>query len=221
MKKILVVEDEVHLNSVIYSYLEKRECIVVSAFNGQEAIDLFDESFDLVIIDLMLPIIDGYGVCKNIRETSDVFIVMLTALREEENKLRGYDYGIDEYVTKPFSLDVLYAKINAILSRNRTVKTDVFKGIELDRQKYKVYINKIDVHVTPKEFKLLTYLIDNRSIVLTREQITNHIWGYDYYGDVRVVDTHIKNLRKKIKSQGKYIKTVKGIGYTLEVENES
>lgn len=221
-KRILVIEDEILLNNAINKYFTSKGYEVISVYNGKEALELFDESLDLIMVDVMLPIVNGYEVCAEIRKKSDVHIIMLTALREEKDKLFGYEHGIDEYVTKPFSLDVLYAKVRAILSRNRnTDNSKILDGITLDEKAYKLYIDRVEIIVTPKEFKLLLYFINNINIALTRDQILNHIWGYDFFGDSRVVDTHVKNLRKKLGKKGKHIKTVKGLGYRFEVGSKN
>jgi len=221
-KKILIIEDEQRLNRAIGQYLHEQGYIVVSAFNGPEGLEAFDSTMDLVIVDVMLPIIDGYTVCQTIRRQSDVHIIMLTALREERDKLQGYEAGVDEYVTKPFSLDVLHAKIRAILSRSRGIQKECDDvDFKLDREACKLYINQDEVYITPKEFKMLAYFMDNQGVVLTRDQILNHIWGYDFYGNTRVVDTHVKNLRKKLGEKAKTIETVKGIGYRFEAKNEN
>jgi DNA-binding response OmpR family regulator len=193
----------------------------VEADNGKSAIEMFEENdIDLVILDVMLPMLDGWTVLRRIRQQSNVFVIMLTALEAEYDKLQGFELGADEYVTKPFSPKVLVARVKALLSRNPQylVSNKIVKGgLILDRDKHEVSLDGEKLVLTHKEFMILEYLMTNEKNALSREQILNKVWGYDFYGETRIIDTHIKNLRNKLKEQGSYIKTIKGVGYRFEV----
>lgn len=226
-KNILLVEDEPGIRKLILMYLRDEKFNVLEAEDGEEALRLFKAyKIDFVILDIMLPQLDGLRVCEYIRKTSDVPIVMLTAKTQEEDKLRGFEYGTDEYVTKPFSPKVLVARIKALLNR---VEGKVSKGnsifsvdgLTVNYITGKVAVDNTDVALTHKEFDLLVYLIQNRGVILSKDSILNSVWGYDYYGDPRTVDTHIKRLREKLNARSTYIVTVRGRGYSFEVKNEN
>lgn len=225
MKNILVIEDDKRTNEIICDYLETDNYNVFMAYDGLEALELFEkEDINLVILDIMMPKIDGFSVCRKIRQKSDVLIIILSARVDEDDKLMGFEFGADEYVTKPFSPKVLVARVNALLKRNiKTVQTHdyiVIGDLCIDKSGYRVTIKEKEIHMTIKEFSLLQKLIDNKGTVLTRDRLIKDIWGYDYFGDGRIVDTNIKTLRKKLGKYAKYIYTVIGVGYKFEVKNE-
>jgi DNA-binding response OmpR family regulator len=221
MKKVLVIEDEVKLNEIICDYLKGAGFEVESAFDGEEALDMFEyDDFDGVILDIMIPRIDGWSVCRKIRKHSGVPIIMLTARSDEDDKLMGFELGADEYVTKPFSPKVLVARVSRLLTRitetNVSLGGLTYEGIKVELDAHQVFVDDILLDLAPKEYDLLVYLIENKGIVLSRETILNKVWGYDFYGELRVVDSHIKKIRKKIAPYDKKIKTVVKVGYRLE-----
>ncbi|EGT5272032.1 response regulator transcription factor [Clostridioides difficile] len=215
---ILVIEDDSNIQELISEFLSAEGYQVDTANDGLEGIQKFKQgSYDLVILDIMMPNLDGYGVCKMIRKSSSVPIIFLTALNDEGDQLKGFDLECDDYITKPFSFNLLIKRIEAILRRsNKTIndKFIVFEKLKLDLNTYIAEIDGEPIELTLKEFNILKALIEKYPQVITREGLLDSIWGYDYYGDTRIVDAHIKNIRKKISLP--YIKTVKGIGYTLE-----
>ncbi|UWD47018.1 response regulator transcription factor [Clostridioides difficile] len=215
---ILVIEDDSNIQELISEFLSAEGYQVESANDGLEGIQKFKQgSYDLVILDIMMPNLDGYGVCKMIRKSSSVPIIFLTALNDEGDQLKGFDLECDDYITKPFSFNLLIKRVEAILRRsNKTIndKFIVFEKLKLDLNTYIAEIDGEPIELTLKEFNILKALIEKYPQVITREGLLDSIWGYDYYGDTRIVDAHIKNIRKKILLP--YIKTVKGIGYTLE-----
>ncbi|WLD28420.1 Sensory transduction protein regX3 [Clostridioides difficile] len=215
---ILVIEDDSNIQELISEFLSAEGYQVESANDGLEGIQKFKQgSYDLVILDIMMPNLDGYGVCKMIRKSSSVPIIFLTALNDEGDQLKGFDLECDDYITKPFSFNLLIKRVEAILRRsNKTIndKFIVFEKLKLDLNTYIAEIDGEPIELTLKEFNILKALIEKYPQVITREGLLDSIWGYDYYGDTRIVDAHIKNIRKKISLP--YIKTVKGIGYTLE-----
>ena len=220
-QSILIVEDEEKLREVLCDYFKSKGELPTEASDGIQALALLEErEFDVVLLDIMMPELDGFGVCRAIRRGSDVPIVFLTALSEEDDKLLGYELGADDYVTKPFSLSVLYAKLLALIKRNqRNVLTgDRMEagGITLDQARRKVWIGKREILLTPKEYTLLRCLMQNKNLVLSREQLLIKCWGYDYEGESRAVDTHIKRLREKLGDHASCIKTVIKAGYRLE-----
>ncbi|QVK20244.1 response regulator transcription factor [Mycoplasmatota bacterium] len=220
MLKVLIIEDEKPIREIIALEFGNAGFITLEAENGKEGIEMFiTESPDLVILDVMLPYFNGWTVLKKIREHSDTLVIMLTALSDEEDELSGFALGVDEYVTKPFSHKVLFERARALLKRSRVLTKENlnFGCISLSKNNRKVKVSNQDISLTPKEFILLEYLMQNNDITLTREQILDTVWGYDFFGDVRVVDTHIKNIRSKLGKNGNYVKTVKGIGYRFEV----
>lgn len=211
--KILIAEDEYRIRRLVKDYLKREEFEIIEAENGQIALEKFyEEKFDLLILDIMMPELDGWKVCKTIRKDSDIPIIMLTAKSEEEDHLRGYDIGASEYIAKPFSPKILVAKVKSIL--NMAGKLGDLMEIEdykIDLQSRKFYKKDEDIELTSKEFDLILYFINNKGIALSREKILDKVWGFDYFGDLRTVDTHIKRLRKKI--SGIAIQTVRGFGY--------
>lgn len=217
---ILVIEDDSNIQELISEFLSAEGYQVDTANDGLEGIQKFKQgSYDLVILDIMMPNLDGYGVCKMIRKSSSVPIIFLTALNDEGDQLKGFDLECDDYITKPFSFNLLIKRVEAILRRsNKTIndKFIVFEKLKLDLNTYIAEIDGEPIELTLKEFNILKALIEKYPQVITREGLLDSIWGYDYYGDTRIVDAHIKNIRKKISLP--YIKTVKGIGYTLEKE---
>lgn len=222
-KTVMLVEDEERIREIIADYFMNEGFQILQAQDGKEAMEVFVENkVDLIILDIMLPHLDGWSVCKRIRSTSQVPIIILTAREEEEDKLLGFELGADEYVTKPFSPKVLVARAKTLLKRvDNTIgqKEDVLVvgDIAIQRLARNIKIDGQGIELTHKEFELLLYLVDNKGIVLSRESILNNIWGYDYYGDYRTVDTHIKKLRSKLGSKSKYICTVIRSGYKFEV----
>lgn len=218
--KILVVDDEKLIRNVIKDYLEHEGYEVHEAENGNIALKVFkEEKIDLIVLDIMMPEMDGFETLKEIRKISEVSIIMLTAMKEELDKLHSFDLGVDDYVTKPFSPRELTARVKAVLKRNGKIKeTYNYKGLEIDYKGKKVTIDDKEQDLTPKEYEILTYFIDNKGIALSREQLLNVIWGYDFYGDDRTVDTHIKMLRRSLGKYRDLIKTVRGTGYKYEEE---
>ncbi len=215
---ILIIEDDFNIQELIVEFLSSEGYKVDSANDGLEGIQKFkQENYDLIILDVMMPNLDGYAVCKMIRQSSNVPIIFLTALNEESNQVKGFELECDDYITKPFSFNLLIKRVEAILRRsiksndNNTIN---FEKLKLNLSTYSVQIGDENIELTLKEFNILKTLIEKYPQVITRENLLDSIWGYDYYGDTRIVDAHIKNIRKKIKIP--YIKTVKGIGYTLE-----
>lgn len=222
-RNLLLIEDERRMREIMVDYFAKENYHIFEAANGREALEMFGEnSIHLVILDIMIPEIDGWAVCKRIRKESDIPIIMLTARADEDDKLMGYELGADDYITKPFSPKVLVAKCKTLLKRvegniGKEDNTLICAGIEVNRSSRTVKIEDELLELTPKEFDLLVYMIENKEMVLTRESIINHIWGYDYFGDLRTIDTHIKKLRSKLKDKAKHINTINRIGYKFEV----
>lgn len=223
MNDVLLVEDEANLRRIIANYLKKNQFHVTEAADGQEALDLFvDGAFNLVILDLMLPKVNGYDVCLTIRRSSKVPIVILTAKDSELDELKGFNCGADEYISKPFSPDILIARIKSLLKRSDMLLSDTITigNFVLDNRQRIVSIDGKRIVLTPKEFDLIYYLVNNRNIALSREQILDAVWGMDYYGDVRTVDTHIKCIRAKLGDFGQSIHTLRKFGYKLVAEKE-
>lgn len=220
-KKILIVDDESRMRKLVHDFLARKGYEVVEAENGEAAVDLFFEEKEiaLIILDVMMPKMDGWQVCRTIRQYSPVPIIMLTAKSEERDELLGFELGVDEYISKPFSPKILVARVEAILRRSGVAATEVIKlgGIELDRSAHQVRIDGTPIDLSVKEFELLAYFIENKGIALSREKILNNVWNYDYYGDARTIDTHVKKLRGKMGEKGDYIKTIWGMGYKFEV----
>lgn len=222
--KILVVDDESRMRKLVRDFLVKQEFDVVEAEDGEDALNKFYEQKDiaLIILDVMMPKINGWDVCREIRETSKVPIIMLTAKGEESDELQGFGIGADEYISKPFSPRILVARVEAILRRAGRNEEEVIEigGISVDRPGHQVKVDGKELELSYKEFELLTYFMENRGIALSREKILNHVWNYDYFGDARTIDTHVKKLRSKLESKGHYIKTIWGMGYKFEVDKQ-
>lgn len=220
MIKILVVDDEDRMRKLVHDFLANKGYSVIEAQNGEEAVDIFLQQKDiaLIVLDIMMPKMDGWEVCRVIREYSKVPIIMLTAKSEEKDELRGFELGIDEYITKPFSPKILVARVEAILRRSAASEEAVLEvnGIRLDKAAHSVTVDGNSVDLSYKEFELLTYFMENKGIALSREIILNHVWNYDYFGDARTIDTHVKKLRSKMGPKGDCIKTIWGMGYKLE-----
>ena len=220
--KILVVDDEARMRKLVKDFLTRENYIVKEATDGEEAIDIFfeDNDIDLVILDVMMPKMDGWEVCKEIRQFSKVPIIMLTAKGEENDELLGFDLGVDEYISKPFSPKILVARVNAILRRTNNLdenETMSAGNIEVNQAAHTVKVKGEPIELSFKEFELLEYFIKNKGIALSRENILNNVWNYDYFGDARTIDTHVKKLRAKLGDCGDYIQTIWGMGYKFEV----
>lgn len=215
---ILVCDDEELIRNVIKEYLTLDNYIVDEASDGKEAVEKAKNvNYDLIIMDIMMPHMDGYLACKEIKKIKNVPFIMLSARSEEYDKLIGFDLGIDDYVTKPFSPKELVARVKAILKRSNKVEDKlVFEGLEIDELAHEVKVDNKKVNLTPKEYELLRYLVANKNIALTREQLLVNVWGYDFYGDDRTVDTHIKTLRNNLGKYRKFIVTVRAVGYKFE-----
>ena len=219
--KILVVDDESRMRKLVRDFLVKNNYEVLEAGDGEEALDIFfkDKDIALIVLDVMMPKLDGWQVCKEVREYSKVPIIMLTARGDERDELQGFQLGVDEYISKPFSPKILVARIEAILRRTNPAATEELLscgGIQIDKAAHQVFIDGTPVDLSYKEFELLTYFIENRGIALSREKILNNVWNYDYFGDARTIDTHVKKLRSKMGEKGDMIKTIWGMGYKLE-----
>ena len=221
--KILIVDDASRMRKLIKDFLDREGYQVLEAADGTEAMDVFYANRDvaLMILDVMMPRMDGWAVCREVRESSTVPIMMLTARSEERDELKGFELGVDEYIAKPFSPKILVARVNALLKRvngGASGGTINAGGIEIDKAAHIVKIDGQEVDLSVKEFELLVYFVENQKIALTREKILNHVWNYDYFGDARTIDTHVKKLRSKMGDKGNYIKTIWGMGYKFEVE---
>ena len=223
--KILVIDDESRMRKLVRDFLTKKGYEVLEASNGEEAMEIFyeDKEIDLLILDVMMPKMDGWEVCREVRKTSKIPIIMLTAKGDERDELLGFELGVDEYVTKPFSPKILVARVEAILRRSSTGNDDgITKAgdITMNKNAHEVFVDDQPVELSYKEFELLAYFIDNQGIALSRERILNNVWNYDYFGDARTIDTHVKKLRNKLGDRGAYIKTIWGMGYKFEVSKE-
>ena len=221
--KILVVDDESRMRKLVRDFLVKSGYDVLEAGDGEEALEVFYKQKDiaLIVLDVMMPKMDGREVCREIRSVSKVPIIMLTARADEQDELQGFQLGVDEYIAKPFSPKILVARIEAILRRTNRTETDNILscgGILLDKTAHQVSINGTSVELSYKEFELLAYFMENKGIALSRENILNHVWNYDYFGDARTIDTHVKKLRSKMGEKGELIKTIWGMGYKLEAD---
>lgn len=221
--KVLIVDDEARMRKLVRDFLVKQEYRVMEAADGEEAMEMFfkEKDISLIILDVMMPKMNGWEVCREIRKYSKVPIIMLTAKTSEEDELAGFECGADEYISKPFSPKILVARVDAIL--RRTAKSDesgiMREGIiEVNKVAHIVKVNDREVELSFKEFELLVYFMENKNIALSREQILNHVWNYDYFGDARTIDTHVKKLRAKLTKEADYIKTIWGMGYKFEVE---
>lgn len=221
--KILVVDDESRMRKLVRDFLTKSNYDVIEAEDGAQAVDIFFEQNDiaLIILDVMMPKMDGWQVCKEIREYSKVPIIMLTAKSDERDELQGFELGVDEYISKPFSPKILVARVEAILRRTSQVNADEMieaGGIVINKAAHSVSVDGQPVELSYKEFELLTYFMENKGIALSREKILNSVWNYDYFGDARTIDTHVKKLRSKMGDKGELIKTIWGMGYKFEEE---
>jgi DNA-binding response OmpR family regulator len=219
--KILVVDDESRMRKLISDFLIRNNYDVKEAEDGEQAVDMFyaDKDIDLIILDVMMPKMDGWQVCREIRKISAVPIVMLTARSDEQDELKGFELGVDEYISKPFSPKILMARVDAIFRRTNATEEEIIdiEGIVVNKAAHTVTIDNELIEVSHKEFELLTYFMENKGIALSREKILNNVWNYDYFGDARTIDTHVKKLRSKMGDKGDYIRTVWGMGYKFEV----
>lgn len=223
MEKILIVEDDLSIQALLHDFILEAGYVTETANDGVEALTKFSEQdFDLVLLDIMLPKIDGYGVCEFIRQKSDVPIVMLTALDSEQNQIKGFDMAVDDYITKPFSMPVLIRKIAAVLRRssrhNDTPNILKYKDLTLDMDGYKVYQNEKIIDLTTREFEILRELLTHKGRIFTRQNFLQTLWKYEFFGDERIIDTHIKNLRKKL-GAADYIETIRGVGYRIDKDD--
>ena len=226
MKKILVVEDDLQIQELIKEFLKAQNYLVDTADDGVLGYEkVKNDEYDLIIMDVMMPNMDGYSLCKMIRAISRTPIIFLTALSEEQDEIKGFELECDDFITKPFSFNILIKRVKAVLRRSETLSSDneesnelIFETLKLDKDSYKVYVDNEECEFTLKEFNILKNLIEFYPRVITREQLMDKVWGYEYYGEMRVIDAHIKNIRKKISKN--YIKTVKGVGYVLEKNME-
>lgn len=224
--KILVVDDESRMRKLVRDFLVRKDYQVLEAADGEEAIDIFfqDKDIALIILDVMMPKMDGWQVVREVRQYSKVPIIMLTAKGEEQNELRGFELGVDEYISKPFSPKILVARVDAILRRTNQLSDDqTLKAgtIEINKAAHLVTVDGETVDLSFKEFELLVYFVENNGIALSRERILNHVWNYDYFGDARTIDTHVKKLRSKLGKKADYIKTIWGMGYKFEADTKS
>lgn len=226
-KTVLIVEDEEKINKMVCDYFKFNGFEVISATDGMEAVDKFNKDIDLVILDVMLPKLDGFTVLRKIRKRSDVPVMMVTARAEDEDVLMGYELKVDDYIIKPFNLEILIAKAKVLLDRIDSMakekhkeRKDILKynGVKIDKFQMKVFIEEEEIELEPKQFEILKYLMENKNIVISREKLLEEKWGYDYYGNTRVVDSQIKKLRKNLKDKSYCIKTVFGTGYKFDVE---
>ena len=223
--KVMVVDDEARMRKLVKDFLTRDDFNVIEAEDGEDALNKFYENKDiaLIILDVMMPKMDGWEVCREIRKDSKVPIIMLTARGDERDELLGFDLGVDEYISKPFSPKILVARVEAILRRtNKINDNDRLEagGIVIDRSAHMASVDGKPMDLSFKEFELLTYFMENQGIALSREKILNNVWNYDYFGDARTIDTHVKKLRSKMGSKGEYIKTIWGMGYKFDVGNE-
>ena len=220
--KILVVDDEARMRKLVKDFLSVKGYKVVEAADGEEAISLFMEQKDikLILLDVMMPKMDGFETLKLIRQYSDLPVIMLTARSEERDELQGFNLGVDEYITKPFSPKILVARVEAKLRRSGQDREEKLTagGIVIDKSAHQVSIDDTPIDLSYKEFELLSYFLENKGIALSREKILNHVWNYDYFGDARTIDTHVKKLRAKMGKKGEYIKTIWGMGYKFDIE---
>lgn len=220
---ILIVDDEARMRKLIKDFLTKNKFKTIEAEDGEKAIDLFEESkdkIDLILLDVMMPKVDGWTVLREIRKDSKVPVIMLTARGEEQDELFGFELGVDEYISKPFSPKILVARIDAILKRIKGNKGTIrdYDGIVIDENGRTVSVDGKPVELSLREYELLKYLLDNEKVALSRNKILNNVWNYDYYGDSRTIDSHIKKIRHKLGKKGKYIETIRGIGYKFEIK---
>ncbi len=220
--KILLVDDESRMRKLVKDFLVRKSYDVIEAENGEQAIDIFFARKDiaLIILDVMMPKLDGWQVCREIRQYSKVPIIMLTAKGDEKDELLGFELGVDEYISKPFSPKILVARVEAVLRRTMVTEEELIDvgGILLDKSAHLVKIDGVEIDLSFKEFELLTFFVTNQGVALSREKILNNVWNYDYFGDARTIDTHVKKLRSKMGPKGDFIKTIWGLGYKFEVD---
>ena len=219
----LVVDDESRMRKLVKDFLIQKQYKVLEAADGEEALKVFEENqnkIDIVLLDVMMPKLDGWSVLRQIRQTSKVPVIMLTARGEEQDELFGFELGVDEYISKPFSPKILVARVEALLKRTKPKENDIkeYGGIVIDSDGRTVKVDSKEIELSLREYELLKYLVDNNGIALSRDKILNNVWNYDYYGDSRTIDSHIKKIRHKLGKKGKYIETVRGIGYKFEVK---
>ena len=222
-KCILIVDDESRMRKLIKDFLTAKGYSILEAEDGEKALQVFEENsekIDLILLDVMMPKLDGWSVLRQIRQTSKVPIIMLTARGEEQDELFGFELGVDEYISKPFSPKILVARVEAILKRTQGETKEVkdYGGIEIDKEGRTVTVDGKVLELSLREYELLVYLVENENIALSRDKILNNVWNYDYYGDSRTIDSHIKKIRHKLGKKGKYIKTMRGVGYKFEVK---
>lgn len=220
---VLIVDDESRMRKLIKDFLVKKEYNILEAVDGEDAIKVFQENkerINLILLDVMMPKLDGWSVLRQIRQTSTVPIIMLTARGEEQDELFGFELGVDEYISKPFSPKILVARVEALLKRTTKQESNTYDvgGIEIDADGRTVKVDSKNIELSLREYELLKYLIDNKGIALSRDKILNNVWNYDYYGDSRTIDSHIKKIRHKLGKKGKYIQTMRGVGYKFEVK---
>ena len=220
---ILIVDDELRMRKLIKDFLIAKGYSILEAEDGEKALEVFEENknkITLILLDVMMPKLDGWSVLRQIRQTSKVPIIMLTARGEEQDELFGFELGVDEYISKPFSPKILVARVEAILKRTTKDTTEVkdYAGIEIDKEGRTVKVDGKAIELSLREYELLVYLIENENIALSRDKILNNVWNYDYYGDSRTIDSHIKKIRHKLGKKGKYIKTMRGVGYKFEIK---
>ena len=220
---ILIVDDEERMRKLIRDFLKQKNFSTIEAGDGEEALKIFKENenrIKLILLDVMMPKLDGWSVLRQIRQTSNVPIIMLTARGEEQDELFGFELGVDEYISKPFSPKILVARVEAILKRTSVGNREEqdYGGIKIDTQGRTVTVDGKNIELSLREYELLLYLVENQGIALSRDKILNNVWNYDYYGDSRTIDSHIKKVRHKLGKKGKYIETIRGIGYKFEVK---
>lgn len=220
---ILVVDDEIRMRKLIKDFLVAKGYSILEAEDGEKALEVFEENknkINLVLLDVMMPKLDGWSVLRQIRQESKVPIIMLTARGEEQDELFGFELGVDEYISKPFSPKILVARVEAILKRTAPDSKEIkdYGGVEIDKEGRTVKVDGKLIELSLREYELLTYLVENKDIALSRDKILNNVWNYDYYGDSRTIDSHIKKIRHKLGKKGKYIKTIRGVGYKFEVK---
>lgn len=218
--KVLIADDESRMRKLVKDFLSKSNIVVLEAENGEQACDIFysEKELSLIILDVMMPGMDGWQVCREIRKVSKIPIIMLTAKSDEKDELLGFELGVDEYITKPFSPKILVARVEAILRRTMSIEEETIEvgGIKIDRSAHVVSIDGKPLDLSVKEFELLEYFVSNKGVALSRDKILNNVWNYDYFGDARTIDTHVKKLRAKMGEKGECIKTIWGMGYKFE-----
>ena len=222
-KCILIVDDESRMRKLIKDFLTAKGYCILEAEDGEKALQVFEqnsEKIDLILLDVMMPKLDGWSVLRQIRQTSQIPIIMLTARGEEQDELFGFELGVDEYISKPFSPKILVARVEALLKRTQGEQKEVkdYGGIEIDKEGRTVTVDGKVLELSLREYELLVYLVENENIALSRDKILNNVWNYDYYGDSRTIDSHIKKIRHKLGKRGKYIKTMRGVGYKFEIK---